>query len=140
MLVASPDYLKTYGVPSTPSDLAGHVGLLHKFPATGKIEPWPLRSVDGLPIHGLKKAATCTTTHSLYYMAIQGMGIAYLADFVVNDALQSGELQVVLEDFTLGRGTLWMLWPASQHASPKLRALIDFLIEHLLPAHAHQKI
>jgi DNA-binding transcriptional LysR family regulator len=140
MLVASPQYLQTYGVPATPIDLAGHNGLLHKFPATGKIEPWPLRGLDGLPIPGLKKVATCTTTQSLYYMARQGMGIAYLADFVVNDALQRGELRVVLEDFTMGQGNLWMLWPASQHASPKVRALIDFLKEHLLPASDHQKI
>ncbi|MCD5989210.1 MULTISPECIES: LysR family transcriptional regulator [Pseudomonas syringae group] len=140
MLVASPDYLQRYGVPLTPGDLAGHVGLLHKFPATGKIEPWPLRSVDGLLVPNPKKAATCTTTHSLYHLCKQGMGIAYLADFVVNEALQRGELQVVLEDFTLSHGTLWMLWPVSQHASPKLRALIDFLKEHLLPAGGYQKI
>lgn len=140
MLVASPEYLQTYGVPLQPGDLAGHIGLLHKFPATGKIEPWPLRSVDGSDVPSLKKAATCTTTQSLYHLAKEGMGIAYLADFVVNDALQSGELQVVLEDFTVGHGTLWMLWPASQHASPKLRALIDFLKERLLPVGGHQKI
>jgi len=134
MLVASPDYLKTHGVPSTPGELEGHITLLHKFPATGKIEPWPLRTVDGVPLPSLKRAATCTTTQSLYYMARQGLGIAYLADFVVNQALQRGELQIVLEDFTLSHGTLWMLWPTSQHASPKLRALIDFLKAHLLPA------
>lgn len=137
-LVASPDYLQRFGTPLQPSDLAGHVGLLHKFPATGKVEPWPLRNVDDLPIPSLKKAATCTSVQSLYYLAKQGMGIAYLADFVVADALQKGELQVILDDFTLKHGTLWMLWPASQHASPKLRALIDFLKAHLLPAGSTQ--
>jgi DNA-binding transcriptional LysR family regulator len=134
LLVASPDYLHRNGVPAQPGDLAGHAGLLHKFPATGKIEPWPLRSADDAPIPSLKTAATCTTTQSLYHLAKQGMGIACLADFIVDDALQSGELCIVLEDFTINHGTFWMLWPTSQHASPKLRALIDFLKAHLLPA------
>lgn len=48
-------------------------------------------------------------------------------------SFQRGQLRIVLEDFTLSHGTLWMLWPTSQHASPKLRALIDFLKAHLLP-------
>lgn len=131
LLVASPDYLQRYGVPSHPSDLAGHVGLLHKFPASGKIEPWPLRDVELSPIPALKKAATCTSPQALYHLAREGMGIALLAEFVVKDALHNGELQIVLEDFTINRGTFWMLWPTSQHASPKLRALIDFFRAHL---------
>jgi hypothetical protein len=37
----SPAYLKERGVPEHPRDLLNHACLLHKFPATGKIEHWP---------------------------------------------------------------------------------------------------
>jgi hypothetical protein len=36
-----PAYLKERGVPEHPRDLLNHACLLHKFPATGKIEHWP---------------------------------------------------------------------------------------------------
>ena len=47
-------------------------------------------------------------------------------------ALAKGELQRVLDEYVVHSGELWMLWPASRHASPKLRALIDYLKDNLL--------
>ncbi|WP_416194712.1 LysR substrate-binding domain-containing protein [Pseudomonas sp. AH2] len=136
VLVASPGYLNQRGVPQHPRDLANHACLLHKFPATGKIEHWPLQTPDASPIPRLTKTAICSTTESQHYLALQGMRIACIADFVVRDSLSRGELQLVLEDFVVHSGALWMLWPSSRHASPKLRALIDFLKDNLLAASA----
>src|SRR5471032_2587307 len=41
VMVASPAYLAQRGVPQHPRELAQHSCLLHKFPATGKLERWP---------------------------------------------------------------------------------------------------
>ena len=41
-LVASPDYLKRPGVPELPAELSHHACLHHRFPSTGRLEPWPL--------------------------------------------------------------------------------------------------
>ncbi|MDB6144870.1 MAG: Transcriptional regulator, LysR family [Pseudomonas sp.] len=132
VLVASPEYLKERGVPQHPRDLVDHACLLHKFPATGKIEHWPLETPDATPIPSLTKTAICSTTDSQVYLARQGMGIACIPDFVVRNSLNRGELQLVLDEYVVHHGTLWMLWPSSRHASPKLRALIDYLKENLL--------
>jgi len=45
--------------------------------------------------------------------------------------VQEGKLEKVLQAFNEHRGSLWTLWPASRHASPKLRALIDYFKEHV---------
>lgn len=134
VLVASPDYLKQRGVPEHPRDLVNHACLLHKFPATGKIEHWPLQTPDATPIPTLTKTAICSTTEAQHYLAVQGLGIACLPDFAVRNAIGRGELQLVLDEFIVHSGALWMLWPSSRHASPKLRALIDYLKDNLLSA------
>src|SRR5450830_74243 len=47
-LVASPGYLARRGTPEAPADLAQHACLQHKFPSTGKFEPWPLKPIEGV--------------------------------------------------------------------------------------------
>src|SRR6187402_1593210 len=46
VLVASPAYLSTRGVPVTPADLAGRAGILLRSPQTGRIRNWML--TDGI--------------------------------------------------------------------------------------------
>jgi DNA-binding transcriptional LysR family regulator len=75
-LVASPAYLERHGDPTHPDDLIRHVCLLHKFPATGMIERWPLRVDDTHIEPNLTRALTCTTMDPLTYLAIDGAGIA----------------------------------------------------------------
>ncbi len=55
------------------------------------------------------------------------MGIAYLPDFVVEDALRDRRLVAVLQDRDVVHGSFWMLWPSNRHMLPKLRVLVDFL-------------
>jgi DNA-binding transcriptional LysR family regulator len=131
-LVASADYLARHGEPQHPDDLARHACLLHKFPATGMIERWPLQ-VDEEPVDlALSKTITCTTMDPLTYLALDGVGIACLPDFSIRAPLKDGRLQVVLADYTVHSGDLWMLWPSSKQAAPKLRALIDYFKQHIL--------
>ncbi|MFJ3484396.1 LysR family transcriptional regulator [Pseudomonas sp. NPDC090202] len=125
-LVASPDYLARRGRPTHPDQLRDHACLMHKFPASGALERWPVRAEDAESDPELGKVITCTTTDALAHLAIQGLGIACLADFSTQQALRDGTLEKVLPAFTEHRGSMWMLWPSSRHASPKLRALIDY--------------
>lgn len=62
--------------------------------------------------------------------------IAYLPDFSVREPLADGRLRVVLEDEVGRAGVFHMLWPASKHPSPKVRALVDFLCARVFPAPA----
>jgi DNA-binding transcriptional LysR family regulator len=130
-LVASPAYLAQHGRPTHPDQLRDHACLLHKFPASGALERWPVRAPDADSDPELGKVITCTTTDALTHLALEGLGIACLADFSTQQALNEGKLEKVLPAFTDHRGTLWMLWPSSRNATPKLRALIDYFKEHI---------
>lgn len=131
-LVASPDYLERHGEPLHPDDLIRHTCLLHKFPATGLIERWPLRVGETHIEPNLSRAMICTTMDPLTYLAIDGVGIACLPDFSIRQPLADGRLKVVLGDYTDHNSDLWMLWPAARQTVPRLRVLIDFFKDHIL--------
>jgi DNA-binding transcriptional LysR family regulator len=130
-LVASPEYLAQRGRPTHPDDLREHACLLHKFPASGALERWPVRADGAENDTKLGKVITCTTTDALTHLALEGQGIACLADFSTWQAINAGKLERVLPDFTDHQGSLWMLWPSNRNATPKLRALIDYFKEHI---------
>lgn len=130
-LVAAPDYLASHGMPEVPADLTSHVCLQHKFPSTGKFEPWPLKSVAGAPEWSLPNSMVCNTSAALMDVALAGLGIACLPDFMVRQAIERGDLVSVLDAHIEHEGTFRLLWPSSKHLSPKLRVFIDFMVEAL---------
>lgn len=135
-LVASPGYLASQGSPDVPADLAHHICLQHKFPSTGKFEPWPLARGEDAPEWTLPASMVCNTTGALMDVAIAGLGIACLPDFMVRQAIERGELVSVLDAHVEHQGTLRLLWPSSKHLAPKLRVFIDFMVETLFAQRA----
>lgn len=139
-LVAAPDYLARRGIPTTPADLAHHACLQHKFPSTGKFEPWPLKAATTenatAPEWSLPTAMVCNTSAALLDVAIAGLGIACLPDFMVRQPIARGELTPLLDQYIVHQGTFRLLWPASKKLSPKLRVFIDFMVETLFTDNA----
>ncbi len=136
VLVGTPSYFAQFGTPQQPQDLSSHACLRHKFCATGKLEPWPLRHLAGSVEPTLRTPLVSTTIESLNHVVHEGLGIACLPDFMVNQAVREGRLQRVLDDHLDHRGSFWMLWPSSRHASAKLRVFIDHMGAGLFPAGA----
>ncbi len=132
--IASPDYLARHGTPRTPADLLQHRCLHYRFPNTGKLESWVLRSPSTEGELQLPRSMVCNNIETRLCFALQGLGIAYLPDFAIREPLADGRLQPVLDEFIGASGVFHVLWPASKHPSPKLRALVDFLSEHVFPA------
>jgi DNA-binding transcriptional LysR family regulator len=131
VLVASPGYLLQHGVPTHPSDLVRHACLLHKFPANGKLERWPFQLAASEAEPELPQTFVSNTIEVLGFLALQNKGLAFVPTFLVRDALASGALQIVLDDFIDQTVTFRILWPASRYASPKLRVFIDYVSENL---------
>jgi DNA-binding transcriptional LysR family regulator len=132
-LVAAPAYLAVKGVPLTLDDLKAHACLRHKFPTSGKVERW-LRPEHADVESELPRTAVASTLEPIVFMAEQGMGIAYLPDFVIGRQLREGILVTVLDEYSDLSGPLRILWPSSRHLAPKLRAFVDFLAANLIPA------
>lgn len=100
-----------------------------RFSHTGKLEKWPLRDADNL---NLPVTMVCNNIETRICFALRGSGIASLPDFAVRDLVANGTLLPILNEFIEWQGTFHILWPASKHVSPKIRALVDFFTQRVL--------
>ncbi|AJE23946.1 Transcriptional regulator, LysR family (plasmid) [Azotobacter chroococcum NCIMB 8003] len=132
-LVASPYYLTQRGTPKIAADLLEHACLHYCFPHTGKLESWELRRNAGEPELQLPTSMICNNIETRVRFALQGLGIAYLPEFAIKEPLADGRLRTVLAGYAERTGVFYVLWPASKHPSPKVRALVDFLSAWVFP-------
>lgn len=133
VVVASPEYLARCGEPQTPADLTRHACLQYRFPSSGKLERWVMRGNEAENELALPATMACNNIETRVCFALRGLGIAWLPEFAIREALEEGALREVLADYASHTGVVHLLWPASKHPSPKLRVLIDFLSTRLFP-------
>ena len=126
-VVASPHYLALRGTPQVPADLLQHTCMHYRWPNSGKLETWALRQAPGEPELQLPTSMICNNIETRVCFALQGLGVTYLPEFAIREPLADGRLQLILENYVEHRGVFYVLWPASKHPSPKVRALVDFL-------------
>ena len=89
---------------------------------------WHLTAADGAalkfaPIGNLRTNSAAV----LKFAALAGHGLVCLPTYLVSDALPSGRLVTVLDDYMLPPLTLRALYPHNRHLSAKVRAYVDFL-------------
>lgn len=88
-VLASPAYLERHGVPDTPAALASHALLGFTQPET--LNDWPLRDADGGPMR-IRPSIASSSGETLRQMALAGLGIVCLSDFMTRADRASGRL------------------------------------------------
>lgn len=124
-LVASPGYLKQHGRPKKPADLKQHNCLL--FVENGTSKPWKFRSDNGTVSVRVKSTWRSNSGHVLRGAAEQGLGLAYLPDYYLEDELKTGKLEIVLSDWQSIEREIVAIYLNKRHLSMKLRMLTEFL-------------
>ena len=131
VLCAAPGYLQVHGTPQAMHDLRTHTALRFRFPTTGKLQGWSLPGIDGDAAAALPTVMTCNNMEALLAATIGGMGLAWMPDFLANEALADGRLQEVLPAHPRRQGQFSLLWPGGRHPSARLRVFIDYAAGHL---------
>lgn len=123
---AAPAYLDARGVPDKPADLADHDCL--QYAQRGPREDWSaiLGAPDTLEIRG---NLTANNGEVLKECAIQGMGVALLPAFVVEDALADGRLRQLLPDYSPAPFGLYAVRQSSRLIPARVRLFIEYLSE-----------
>jgi DNA-binding transcriptional LysR family regulator len=130
ILCASPDYFQRMGTPLHPSQLPEHDALRFRFPTSGRFQEWLLENGDN-PLSSMRIALTCGNMEAIRAAAIDGMGLAYMPEFLATDAIRDGLLETVLNEHLAAPGLFSIVWPSARFMAPRLRAFIDFAIEKL---------
>lgn len=131
VLVASPGYLERCGTPSRPSDLATHACLHYRESTSGKVPDWPMKRAASGVATPLPRTVVSNSLDALLYLARDGRGITCAPDFAVRGMIAEGALTTVLDAYMARTLTFRVLWPNSRQMTPKLRAFVDFAVDHL---------
>jgi DNA-binding transcriptional LysR family regulator len=94
-VMASPDYVARRGAPQTVEDLATHEVL--GFTQPESLNVWPLRHAGGSSYLAVPTLAT-SSGETQRQLAVRGVGIACLSDFVVREDVKAGRLVKLMED------------------------------------------
>jgi len=97
-ILASPTYLARHGVPTKPAQLAGHT--LLGFNAPASLNEWPLRQDSGEAVH-IEPTIASSSGETLRHMALAGLGIVCLSDFMTGEDRRSGQLVQLFSRLTL---------------------------------------
>jgi len=126
-LCASPEYLERMGTPKTFDDLTEHEFLQYGLSKSSTIE---LIDEQGkkhqVAVNGKIKA---NNGDFLREMAVKGHGIAFLPTFITYQALISGELVPILQQYQLPTLNAYAVYPKKRFLSQRCRYLIDFIAE-----------
>jgi DNA-binding transcriptional LysR family regulator len=130
--IASPTYVKAYGRPQSPADLAGHACIQVRDSLTGEpIDSW--RFQRGSRAVEVKTSGRLMVTEfgTLIGACLAGVGIARVKAVGVQQLLRQGALVELLADWPGERFPLYALYP-SRHLPPaKVGAFIDFVQSRL---------
>ncbi len=130
VICAAPSYLQQWGTPSEPSDLSDHA-CLHYGPHA-QDNTWTFADTrQGQRVVPVRGPLCCNNGEVLSQAAQAGLGIVLIPRFMVEDALQRGQLQPILTNFCPPESHIYALYPVNRHLSVKVKALIEFLQQRL---------
>jgi DNA-binding transcriptional LysR family regulator len=132
VLCAHPDYLKKHGRPRVVEDLKHHQCIT--FGGGTQARTWYFIDEAGHR-HPFYAQGRVGINHSeaILDAALNGEGIALLADWLVSETLQEKRLVEVLPDVGKEGFPIHALWPQSNQLSRKVRVVVDLLAERFLP-------
>ena len=102
----------------------------------GRLLPWNFRvNESSVPVTHSGRLQM-DNDESLHQSAVAGLGIATLPSYVVNDDLRRGKLVQLLAGYGEFAEPIRVIYPSKRHLSPKIRLLIDKLVEAWSPMSA----
>jgi len=124
--VAAPSYLKRNGRPTHPMHLAQHKCFGYAYMSTPGI--WHYTNASGEQV-SVRPAGQLRVNNgeALMPALIAGLGIADLPEFIVGEAIASGEVEVILKSWKQPEGAVHLVTPPGGPRPARVEALANFL-------------
>jgi DNA-binding transcriptional LysR family regulator len=136
--VASAAYLKRHGRPTHPMHLAQHKCFGYAYLSTPDV--WHYTNAAGEQA-SVRPGGPLRVNNgeALMPALLAGLGIADLPDFIVGDAIASGEVEVILDGWKQTEGAVHLVLPSGGPRPARAEALADFLTRHFTKAKRLQR-
>jgi DNA-binding transcriptional LysR family regulator len=131
--VAASSYLKRHGRPTHPMHLAQHKCFGYAYMTTPDV--WHYRNAAGEQA-SVRPAGQLRVNNgeALLPAVIAGLGITDLPDFIVADAIEAGEVEVILKGWKQPEGAVHLVTPPGGPRPARVEVLADFLASHFAKA------
>jgi DNA-binding transcriptional LysR family regulator len=126
--VAAPSYLERHGRPTHPMHLAEHKCFGYAYLSSNV---WQYSNAAGEQA-SVRPAGQLRVNNgeALMPALIEGLGIADLPDFIVGDAIASGQVEVILKGWKQPEGAVHLVTPPGGPRPARVEVLAEFLTRH----------
>lgn len=127
IVCGSPRYFQEHGKPSHPTELAEHNCLLYTHSTAG--HDWKFANSE--QEFQVRVSGSCTANNGdiLTEMVSSGAGLVRMPLFIVGDAIRSGKLQPIFEQYETEIIGIYAVPASKKYVSTKVRSFIEFLKE-----------
>lgn len=126
-VVASPEYLHTFGKPETPQDLLSHNCIRYRFQTARHIAPWSFKTEQGELTVDVQGNLISNTLPASVDLAQKGLGLAYTFKDYVAQKIETGTLCLVLENHLPKTPGIFLYFPREYRAMTPLILFRDHL-------------
>lgn len=125
--VASPGYLTEHGVPDHPQDLVRHRCINMRHETAGGLYTWEFEK-EGQELRvRVSGQLTFNNSYAMIDAAVNGYGIAYVPENIVERHIASGELMQVLDDWSPFFDGYFLYYPSRRQNLPAFKVIVDAL-------------
>ncbi|MEB6336771.1 LysR family transcriptional regulator [Serratia rhizosphaerae] len=124
-VVGAPSYFAASPTPLHPRDLTAHNCINIRYSLGGSVYVWEFEK-DARPL-SVRVTGQMTANSNIHILnaALDGIGLAYLPDFMVQPYLDDGRLVEVLADWSPYFAGFHLYYPNRRNASPAFSALVE---------------
>ncbi len=128
VVCAAPAYLARRGRPSAPDELLAHDCLVLR--GLARLTAWPFRSGEGIRTLGVRGVVTTDSAEALRDLALAGLGIIRVTEFLVARDIAAGRLEPLLQaEHVSEEVPVWAVMAPGRNRMPRVQAFVEFLAQ-----------
>jgi DNA-binding transcriptional LysR family regulator len=125
--VAAPSYFEGRSPPLVPQDLTEHACIALRLPTHGGFAPWEFRKDGQEPKVRVHGRAVFNALSLIRQAALDGLGLVYLPEDLVDADIRQGRLVRVLADWCPLRPGYHLYYPSRREPSPAFAIVVQAL-------------
>ncbi|HEX6704088.1 MAG TPA: LysR family transcriptional regulator [Albitalea sp.] len=125
---ATPKFLAAHGTPATPEELHERPTIGLEAARGGRAFPFRFKTASGELELALSHRLVLNDTTSYLAAALASLGIIQAPAYAVHEAIRSGQLMPVLQDWDTPSTPVHVIYAPNRYLSAKVRVFIDWIV------------